>query len=194
MGECEANPGFMSENCPVACERRNEIQAEQNARLESVGSFFELDARDIDGNLVKFSQFEGKVTVIVNVASYCGYTESHYRGLVELWSEVKHEDVSILAFPCNQFGDQEPGSAEEIKNFASGKGVEFTMMEKVDVNGAKTSLIYLYLKSQGSLLSIGWNFATYFVVGPDGDITAHSGVEPMQLKSTIFEKLGKEEL
>lgn len=194
MGECEANPVFMHENCPVACDRLREVKSEQDARLASVGSFFELDARDIDGNLVRFSQFEGKVTVIVNVASYCGYTESHYRGLVELWSEVKHEDVSILAFPCNQFGAQEPGSADEIKHFADGKGVEFTMMEKVDVNGAKTSLIYLYLKSQGALASIGWNFATYFVVGPDGEITAHSGVEPMQLKATIFEKLGKEEL
>eukprot|EP00545_Synedropsis_sp_CCMP1620_P008364 CAMPEP_0119005758 /NCGR_PEP_ID=MMETSP1176-20130426/1913_1 /TAXON_ID=265551 /ORGANISM="Synedropsis recta cf, Strain CCMP1620" /LENGTH=222 /DNA_ID=CAMNT_0006957599 /DNA_START=12 /DNA_END=680 /DNA_ORIENTATION=- len=194
MGECEKNPGFMIPDCPDACRRLAEIQTEQDSRIRSVGSFFDLEARDIDGKLMKFSQFEGKVTVIVNVASYCGYTESHYKGLVDLWSEVKHEPVSILAFPCNQFGNQEPGSADEIKTFASGKGVEFTMMEKVNVNGAQTSLVYLYLKSQGALGAIGWNFATYFVVGPDGDITAHSGVEPLQLKSTIFEKLGKEEL
>lgn len=194
MGECVNNAPFMNQKCPDACRRIEEIQAEQESRVRSVGSFFELEAPDIDGDTVKFSQFEGKVTVVVNVASYCGYTESHYRGLVELWSEVQHEPVAILAFPCNQFGSQEPGSADEIKEFASSKGVHFNMMEKVNVNGAQSSLIYMYLKSQTDVSSIGWNFATYFVVGPDGDVTAHTGVEPLQLKSTIFEKLGKEEL
>ena len=67
------------------------------------------------------------VTIIVNVASYCGYTESHYRGLVELWGNLKGEAVNILAFPCNQFGAQEPESESQIAKFAKGKGVEFEM-------------------------------------------------------------------
>ena len=72
--------------------------------ISHIKSFFELTAKDIDGNLIEFETFRGQVTVLVNVASYCGYTESHYKGLVELWEHVKQEAVNILAFPCNQFG------------------------------------------------------------------------------------------
>lgn len=185
----------MLNSCPEACERLNEVKMEQATRAASIGSFFDLEAPDIDGNMVSFKDFEGKVTVITNVASQCGYTESHYRGLVDLWANVKdRQDVSILAFPCNQFGHQEPGSASEIKAFAANKGVQFTMMDKIDVNGPNTSLVYLFLKSKGDVGAIGWNFATYFVIGPDGGVDAYNGVEPMALKEGILDLLGTEEL
>ena len=121
------------------------------------------------------------------VASYCGYTDSHYKGLVDLWKTVKDHGIHILAFPCNQFGGQEPESNESIEKFAKGYGVEFTMMDKIDVNGANASVVYKFLKSKAGPTSIGWNFATYFVVGPDGTIESHSGIEPMQLKDFAIE-------
>lgn len=94
----------MLKECKESCDR---IQSEKSADMEAISqikSFFELSAKDIDGNLIEFETFRGQVTVLVNVASYCGYTESHYKGLVELWEHVKQEAVNILAFPCNQFG------------------------------------------------------------------------------------------
>ena len=99
-----------------------------------------LTAKDIDGDMVDFETLRGQVTVLTNVASYCGYTESHYRSLVELYGATANRGVTILAFPCNQFGKQEPGTADEIKAFAAGKGVQFKMMEKIEVNGADTHL------------------------------------------------------
>ena len=183
----------MNRDCSDACTRLAEIRMDQESRLPK--SVFELELKTLGGTPFSFSDLQGKVTVIVNVASYCGYTESHYKGLVELWSQLEGNDsVQILAFPCNQFGKQEPGSAAEIAKFVADKGVEFTMMEKVDVNGPNTSLLYLYLKHKTGVSTIGWNFATYFIIGPTGDVTAHSGVEPLGLKDSIFELLGKEEL
>mmetsp|Transcript_30475 Transcript_30475/g.46148 ORF Transcript_30475/g.46148 Transcript_30475/m.46148 type:complete len:186 (-) Transcript_30475:77-634(-) len=185
----------MQNNCADSCRRLKEVQTEQAARVRGVESFYELTANDIDGNLVQFSDFRGKIVVITNVASQCGYTQSHYASMVELYSQVRHDDlVHILAFPCNQFGSQEPGTANEIKKFAKSKGVEFTMMEKIYVNGPNTSLIYLYLKHHAGPATITWNFATYFVVDTNGEVTSHSGVEPMDLKGEIFGMLGKEEL
>jgi glutathione peroxidase len=184
----------MLRECSESCRRVYEIQEDQSARVRTISSFFDLEASDLYGHPFSFASLRGKVTVIVNVASHCGYTESHYHGLVELWSSIREDPVQILAFPCNQFGKQEPGTAKEIADFAKSKGVEFTMMEKIDVNGPTTSLIYLYLKSQTNVTAIRWNFATYFIVSPEGDVTAHTGVEPMDLKPTILELLGKEEL
>jgi hypothetical protein len=94
----------MLQNCAVACAKVQAAANADNAAIAGIGSFFDLSAPDIDGNEIKFEQFRGQVTVLVNVASYCGYTESHYQGLVELYGHVKGEAVNILAFPCNQFG------------------------------------------------------------------------------------------
>jgi len=76
------------------------LETQTEKELAGIDSFFDLEAQDINGKTLKFEQFRGKVTIIVNVASYCGYTESHYHGLVELWSNIKDKDVEILAFPC----------------------------------------------------------------------------------------------
>lgn len=160
---------------------------------QDISSFFDLEAKDIDGEVVKFDQFQGKVTVVVNVASYCGYTESHYNGLVALYNEVKDSGtVEILAFPCNQFGKQEPEECPTIKKFAEKKGVEFRMMDKIDVNGPTASKVYKYLKRESGISTITWNFAAYFVVGPEGNVQGFSGVEPLELKDTIGELIDKE--
>ena len=100
-----------------------------------------------------------------------------------------------MAFPCNQFGQQEPDSNEEILKFVQDEyGVTFTMMDKVDVNGPNASIVYKYLKLVAGPTNIGWNFATYYVISPDGTITSHSGVEPMELHSTLLGLLDNDEL
>jgi glutathione peroxidase len=191
-GECEHNPGYMTTYCAASCAAVREHAAREAAELARISSFFALSANDIDGNRIDFESFRGQVTILTNVASYCGYTESHYRGLVELWSHVADENVNILAFPCNQFGQQEPGTAQQIKEFAKSKGVKFTMMEKINVNGPDTHIVYKYLKKQTQVDFITWNFATYFVVAPDGSIYEHSGVEPMELKPFALSLLNEE--
>ena len=180
--------------CATSCHAAQKAAEKTAQEVAAVDSFFALSAKDIDGNDVSFETFRGQVTVLTNVASYCGYTESHYRSLVELYAATAGKLVTILAFPCNQFGKQEPGTADDIKQFAASKGVQFKMMEKIDVNGPDAHLVYKYLKHQTKTNAIGWNFATYFVVDPDGNVEAHNGVEPMDLLPLILEKAGSEEL
>lgn len=193
-GECEHNPAFMHTNCATSCDRAAAATAAQDKELAGITSFFDLSAPDIEGETVNFDQFKDQVTLVINVASYCGYTKSHYEGLVELWSLVADEAIEILAFPCNQFGQQEPGTAADIKQFAADQGVKFRMMQKVNVNGAAADQVYKYLKREAGPNTITWNFGTYFVVGPDGAVQSFSGVEPMELKDTAMELLGRQEL
>ncbi|KAL9182927.1 hypothetical protein ACHAXT_004206 [Thalassiosira profunda] len=198
-GECSLNPRYMLENCPVACKKQaaadREMAREIEEKIGHITSFFELDAEDIDEKVTKFEQFKGKVTVVTNVASYCGYTESHYRGLVQLYNQFKGSPIgfNILAFPCNQFGEQEPEQCPKIKRFAKSKGVEFTMMNKVDVNGIDAHPVYHYLKKVAGPPAITWNFATYYIITPGGVVTSHSGVEPKDLVPHILEAMGADE-
>ena len=195
-GECDNNPGYMLSNCAKSCDEVAAAALKDSEELAEISSFFDLSANDIFGETIEFSKFKGQVTVLVNVASECGYTDSHYRGLVRLWKNVQHTgQVNILAFPCNQFGAQEPGTNEQVNEFASEEyGVEFTMMEKVDVNGPSASIVYKYLKSVAGPATIGWNFAAYFVVSPDGSIDSYSGTEPMGLKDTVMSLVQTDEL
>jgi glutathione peroxidase len=135
-------------------------------------SVFEYTVKDINGQDVSLSQYQGKFLLIVNVASKCGFTPQ-YKGLEELSEELKN-DVVVLGFPCNQFGAQEPGDAEEIKNFCSlTYDVKFPLFAKVDVNGDNASPLYQYLKQAkpGLLGSEGikWNF-TKFLVNREGQV------------------------
>jgi glutathione peroxidase-family protein len=115
--------------------------------------------------------------------------------MVRLWTQVSvSEQINLLAFPCNQFGEQEPGSNQEIEDFAKGYGVDFTLMDKIDVNGPNTSIVYKWIKAQASVGHITWNFATYFVVSPEGVVTAHSGVEPMELRDFALGMVDWQEL
>ena len=140
-GECTANPDYMLAYCQQSCA---EIEDQtNNADVIDRNSFFELEALDIDKNPFHFSSLKGKITLIGNVASFCGFTESHYKSLIDLYEDLKDSGkFEILAFPCNQFGGQEPQTCSEIKRFAQSKGVEFRMMNKIDVNGM--SLIFAY--------------------------------------------------
>ena len=122
---------------------------------------------------------------------------------MELWSNLSKlapGQVEILAFPCNQFGKQEPGTAREIKEFAAQQGVQFRMMQKINVNGPQADLVYKFLKytttaaggDGGELQNIQWNFATYFVVDPKGDVQVFHGVEPLQLQELALNLLNDE--
>ena len=199
IGECDKNPAYMLPNCATSCGVIIDAMNAVQEQLAAITSIYDFTMNDIDGNEIAFEKYRNQVLIIINVASYCGYTESHYNGLIQLYNTIQSnsdysDKVQILAFPCNQFGQQEPGSAHEIKQFVKEKGVEFQMMEKINVNGNDAHLLYKYLKYKTNVDSITWNFATYFVVAPDGtSITAHSGVEPMDLKPIAFSLL-KEEL
>ena len=130
-----------------------------------------IPLKRLDGSLENLQDYAGKVLLIVNVASKCGFT-SQYRDLQNLYTANQAKGLEILGFPCNQFGAQEPGSAEEIQNFCSANyGVTFPMFEKIDVNGDSAHPLYAYLRDQApgilGTTGIKWNF-TKFVVSKDG--------------------------
>jgi len=135
-------------------------------------SLYDLSATLNNGKEKKLSAYKGKVLLIVNTASKCGFTPQ-YKGLQELYATYKDRGFELLAFPCDQFGHQEPGSDEQIKSFCETKfGVEFPLFSKVDVNGADEHPLYAFLKSKkGGLLgdSIKWNF-TKFLVSKKGEV------------------------
>lgn len=134
-------------------------------------SIYDFTAKDIDGNEVSLSKYKGHVCVIVNVASKWGKTDVNYRQLVELYNAYSEADgLRILAFPCNQFGGQEPGTEEQIKEFAAKYEVKFDMFSKINVNGGSAHPLWAFLKEkQGGFLvnAIKWNF-TKFVVNKEG--------------------------
>jgi len=143
-------------------------------------SFHGFTANNIDGEKVSLEEYRGKVCIVVNVASRWGKTKVNYTQLVSLHSKYGGEagKLAILAFPCNQFGAQEPGSNQEIKNFAREKfNAKFDLFEKVDVNGNKAHPLFVFLREkQGGLLgsAIKWNF-TKFVIDPEGNVVARFG-------------------
>lgn len=144
---------------------------ENPAKPKEATSIYEFNARDIKGNIVPLSTYKGYVCVIVNVASQCGYTANHYEELVQLYDEFgESKGLKILAFPCNQFGNQEPGDGETVCSFVAKKNVKFDMFEKVNVNGNSAHPLWVYLKhKQGGTLGdfIKWNF-TKFIVDKNG--------------------------
>jgi len=133
-------------------------------------TFYDFEAERLDGTLESMSTYKGKTVIVVNTASKCGLTPQ-YEGLEKLYETYKDQGLVILGFPCNQFGNQEPGTAEEIQEFCQlNYGVSFPMFAKIDVNGKNTHPIFKYLKSElGGLLGskIQWNF-TKFVVDKQG--------------------------
>lgn len=133
-------------------------------------NFYDFEATLLNGKKQSMSAYKGKVVVVVNTASKCGLTPQ-YEGLEKLYKKYKDKGLVILGFPCNQFGNQEPGNAEEIGNFCEvNYGVSFPMFEKIDVNGKNAHPLFKYLKSKLGfvLLSIiKWNF-TKFVIDRKG--------------------------
>ncbi len=155
---------------------------------------YDFSARDIDGNERSLGDYRGKLLLIVNVASQCGFTPQ-YKGLEALHRKYADKGVEVLGFPCNQFGKQEPGDAEEIKKFCSlNYDVTFPLFARIDVNGPAAHPLYDFLTREkgGGLLGRGikWNF-TKFLIGRDGEVIARFAptVTPEQLDSVIRERL-----
>ena len=134
---------------------------------------FDFTATDIRGHAQPLSQWRGKVLLIVNTASACGFTPQ-YAGLQKLYAAYEAQGLVVLGFPCNQFGSQEKGPEAEIATFCDTRfGVTFPMMSKIDVNGANADPLYRWLTAQApgvlGTKAIKWNF-TKFLVGRDGDV------------------------
>lgn len=152
------------------------------AHAESKGGFFDLTAKAIDGKTTEMSEYRGKVVMVVNVASKCGFT-SQYEGLQSLYEEYKDRGFVILGFPSNDFKSQEPGTNEEIQTFCKlNYGVNFPLFEKNPVTGASKQPVYKFLteKSPRSMRGeVGWNFEK-FLVNQKGEVVARwkSKVEP----------------
>lgn len=133
-------------------------------------NFFELEAKKLNGETISLSEFKGKTIVVVNTASKCGLTPQ-YEGLENLYRKYKDKGLVVLGFPCNQFGQQEKGTSEEISEFCQvNYGVSFPMFDKVEVNGPNAHPVFKYLKSKlGGIFggNIKWNF-TKFVIDKYG--------------------------
>ena len=154
-------------------------------------SFSSLDLVSLDGTPVPPASLDGRVVLVVNVASRCGYTRQ-YAGLESLYQELRERGLVVLGVPCNQFGAQEPGSAEEIEAFCRlTYGVDFPMLEKQDVNGAGRSALYAWLVGDGP--DVAWNFEK-FLVGRDGAVLGRfaSRVAPdaAELRTALDAALG----
>ena len=139
--------------------------------LVSAAGLQNIPVKDIDGKATSLKAYDGKVLLIVNVASKCGYTPQ-YKGLETVYEKYKDKGLVVLGFPCNQFGAQEPGSNEEIKQFCSAKyNVTFPMFDKIEVNGPNRHPLYVALAGKDSPYpgDIHWNFSK-FLIGRDGKI------------------------
>jgi len=134
-------------------------------------SIYDVKLKDIDGKDTTLSAYKGKALLIVNVASKCGYTPQ-YKSLEATYQKYKDKGFVVLGFPCNQFGAQEPGTNEEIKQFCASKyNVTFPLFDKLDVNGDNRHALYVALAGEKSPFpgNIKWNF-NKFVIGKDGKI------------------------
>jgi glutathione peroxidase len=139
--------------------------------LVHAGSLYDIPVKDIDGKDTSLKAYEGKVILVVNVASKCGFTPQ-YKALEAIYEKYKDQGFVVLGFPCNQFGKQEPGTDEEIKQFCSSKfSVTFPMFDKLEVNGDQRHPLYVALAGKDSPFpgNIKWNF-TKFLIGRDGKI------------------------
>ncbi len=135
-------------------------------------SIYDFKVQDKIGRQVSLEDYRGKVLLIVNTASKCGFTPQ-FTGLEKLYQDLNDQGFEVLGFPCNQFASQDPGSNEEIQNFCQlNFGVSFPVMSKIDVNGKTAAPLFVYLRKQTRGLlgdSIKWNF-TKFLIGRDGQV------------------------
>jgi glutathione peroxidase len=139
--------------------------------LRAADSIYDIPLKDIDGKAVTLKPYQGRVLLLVNVASKCGFTPQ-YTALEALYRKYQAQGLVVCGFPCNQFGGQEPGSDAEIKSFCTSKyDVTFPMFDKLEVNGANRHPLYVALAGKESPFpgNIRWNF-TKFLIGRDGKI------------------------
>lgn len=158
-----------------------------------MATVYDFKATGLDGQPIDLNAFRGKVLLVVNTASKCGFTPQ-YKGLEAVYQQFRDKGVEVLGFPCNQFGAQEPGTADEIGSFCEKNyGVTFPLFEKIDVNGDGAHPLFKYLKHEAPGLmgteAIKWNF-TKFLVKKDGTVYKRYApqTEPKELMKDI-EKL-----
>lgn len=172
---------FASHNSPKGTSMSNNIK--------------DISVKDIDGKEIKLSGYKGKVLLIVNVASECGYTPQ-YEGLQKIYEKYEEEGLEILAFPCNDFGAQEPGTNEEIKNFCSSKyNVTFKLFDKIKIIGKDKSPLYeILINNTDDRGDVKWNFEK-FLIDKSGNIISRfrSKVKPEseELTKAVKELLSK---
>jgi len=143
-----------------------------------MNNLYDFDFKDLKGNSIPMHQFQGKVLLVVNTASQCGFTH-HYKGLQKLQQDYEKKGFSVLGFPCNQFGGQEPGSSQDIADFCDARyKVTFPLHEKVKVNGRDAHPFFQMLKKEAPGIlgteKIKWNF-TKFLIGKDGEVKDRFG-------------------
>jgi glutathione peroxidase len=153
---------------------------------------YDITVNDQDGNDVSLGDYRGKTLLIVNTATGCGFTPQ-YDGLQDLYDRFNKDGLEILDFPCNQFGNQAPGSDEEIHDFCTGRyGITFPQFQKIDVNGANESPLYAFLKKEkGGLFgsNIKWNFTKFIVDGQGNVIKRYSPTDTPEKIGEDLEKL-----
>ncbi len=156
--------------------------------------FYDYSAVKMNGQEVSMKEYEGKVVLVVNTASKCGFTPQ-LEGLEKLYKKYKDQGLVILGFPCNQFAKQDPGSNEQINEFCSlNYGVTFTMFQKIDVNGKDEHPIYTYLKEQKHGLSkkIKWNFTKFLIDRQGNVVERYSPTKtPESFEKDVVELLAK---
>ncbi|KAK3722523.1 Glutathione peroxidase 2 [Vermiconidia calcicola] len=164
--------------------------------MASATSFYDFKPKDKKGKEYPLSDLKGKVVLVVNTASKCGFTPQ-FAGLEKLYKEVKpaHPDFELIGVPCNQFGSQDPGTDDEIQNFCQvNYGVSFPVLGKTEVNGKNVEPVYEWMKSSKpglmGLTRIKWNFEK-FLIGRDGQVKQRwaSTSKPESLKAAIEEEL-----
>ena len=173
--------------------KRRGVQRKMADTLESVYSF---SVETLDGRVARLADFKGKVLLIVNTASQCGFTPQ-YAGLEALYRTYKQSGLEVLGFPCNQFGGQEPGTAADIGMFCERNyGVSFPMFAKIDVNGEKAHPLYRFLKKEkpGLLGPLGggavkWNFTKFLVDRTGKVVDRFASTTKPESMATHIEKL-----
>ena len=154
-----------------------------------MASIYDFSVKDIDHQEISLEKFKGKTLLIVNVASRCGFTPQ-YTGLQNLYEKCKDNGFEILAFPCNQFGSQEKGTNDEIKDFCSNEyNVSFTLFDKIEVIGDNASPLFKKL-TQDAGREIQWNFTKY-LINKDGDFVRGFGTQkkPEEIEEHIIKIL-----
>jgi glutathione peroxidase len=157
-------------------------------------SIYDFTVKGTDGTDISLSDYKGKVLLVVNTATKCGFTPQ-YRGLQELYDKYRDMGFEVLDFPCNRFGHQAPGTDEEIGSFCSlNYSTTFPRFAKIDVNGENADPLYKWLKEQkGGILgeNIKWNF-TKFLVGRDGEVITRYGSQktPAAIDKDIAKAIG----
>jgi len=185
-GDCNptGRPHFMHKNCRESCYKKTYREPEHRL-VANDQEFYDMSARDANGKELSMENFEGYVTVIVNAARVCQYTESFYDVLEHLHA-INPWALEILAFPFNHPDIDISSCREDIETFEKKDGHKIHIMETIDINGPGTHPIYQYLKKQFGMEEMDPNFSHYFFVNPDGNyIELHYGVSYNSLKTFV---------